>query len=193
MKGAPRDPKLGLARRTALPPALAELVRAYPRRDWEGHANFSDLTRFWLERHVMFRDLQARLLKDVHAFLDGDLEDRIFARQSARLTGFFLNQLHGHHTIEDQHYFPQLAGLAPELEAGFELLDGDHHELEPLIHGLGEATNDVLRALAEGQGHDAAGRVAERLERFGLFLNRHLTDEEELVVPTILKYAPGDF
>jgi hypothetical protein len=47
----------------------------------------------------------------------------------------------------------------------------------------------VLRGLGEpGAGRDAAGALLGELERFAVFLDRHLTDEEDLIVPVILEY-----
>lgn len=177
--------------RTGLPEALRYLVAQYPRDIWESHRNFDELTRFWLERHVMFRQLLDRINAGAEAFLDGNADAAVFARENARYTGFFLNQLHGHHQIEDVHYFPTLSGLEPGLNRGFEILDQDHHALDGHLHGLADDTNAMLEAIQARQGgHDAAGRLHERLAGFASFLDRHLVDEEELVIPVILHHAP---
>lgn len=179
-----------LETRDGLPDALRVLVEQYPRDIWESHRNFDALTRFWLERHLMFRQLLERITLETRAFIDGDRDAQGFGQQSARLTGFLLNQLHGHHQIEDMQYFPKLSGLEPRLAPGFDLLDADHHALDGHLQGMADDTNALLRALQEGAGHDAAGRVEARLTRFERFLDRHLIDEEELVIPTILHHAP---
>jgi len=182
-----------LETREGLPEALRVLVERYPRDIWESHRNFDALTRFWLERHMMFRELLERIRAQTRTYIDGGEDARVFAGQSARLTGFLLNQLHGHHQIEDSQYFPVLAGLEKRLEPGFQLLDSDHHALDAHIHALANDTNTMLQAIQQGQGvaaRDAAGAVEARLGRFAGFLNRHLIDEEELVIPTILHHAP---
>lgn len=181
-----------LEHRKALPEGLRVLLRDYPRDLWESHRNFDALTRFWLDRHLMFRDLMGRLRSDTEAFLEARTDPRAHAARSSRLTGFLLNELHGHHQIEDMQYFPVLAGLEQRLAAGFELLDSDHHALDGHLHGLADDTNALLRALqSPGPGaHDAAGVLHGRLERFAGFLDRHLIDEEELVIPVILHHAP---
>ena len=185
-----QDEGLELETRTGLPEALRVLVREYPRDIWESHRNFDALTRFWLERHMMFRDLMGRIGEGVEGYLDGRSEPAAFARENARYTGFLLNQLHGHHQIEDIQYFPVLQGCDKRLERGFEILDRDHHSLDGHIHALAEATNAMLRAIEAGDGRDAAGALHGRLAPFAGFLDRHLIDEEELVIPTILHHAP---
>ena len=141
----------------------------------------------------MFRDLLTRLQGETEAFLDRNAEARAYGGRSARLTGVLLNELHGHHQIEDIQYFPVLSGLERRLAPGFELLDGDHHALDGHLHALADATNATLQAIASGDGvaaRDAAGPLHRRLEGFAGFLDRHLIDEEELVIPVILHHAP---
>ena len=185
-----------LGRRTGLPDALRLLLAEYPRDIWESHRNFDGLTRFWLQRHMMFRDGLARLQAEAEGFLDGRSDARGYAQRTARLAGFVLNELHGHHQIEDVHYFPLLARLEPRLAPGFELLDRDHQALDGHLHGLAGAAQVVLDAVVAGPGAagqgaaEAAGALHARLAGFERFLDRHLIDEEELVVPVILHHAP---
>ncbi|NBR90071.1 MAG: hemerythrin domain-containing protein [Rhodobacteraceae bacterium] len=179
---------LDLDARTGLPPHLRILADKYPRADWAGHPNFNQLTAFWLERHGMFRQVMTRVLDLTRGYIDAP-RDR-YAPELSRYTGFFLNELHGHHNIEDHHYFPQFNALDRRLEQGFELLDKDHHALDAHIHALAEATNRVLIAIREGQGaQDAAGALEKAQSGFQTFLERHLADEEEIIVPLILEYG----
>lgn len=179
-----------LHHRKALPDALRVLLHDYPRMRWESHANFDGLTRFWLERHLMFRQLQARLLSASRDLLDQRIDPAGFAPQAARLGGFLIEQLHGHHQIEDLHYFPVLAGAEPRLERGFALLDADHHALDGHLNDLAQGFNTTLRAIqTSAKGHHEAGALERQLSAFGRFLDRHLTDEEDLVVPVILHHA----
>ena len=181
--------ELALARRTALPDPLRILVEAYPRIGWEAHPNFTALTRFWLDRHLGFRRMQTMLSAETTAFLARDRDPRDYGRGLLRVAGMFLSDLHGHHTIEDQHYFPLLKSLDPRLATGFDLLDADHDALEAAMHALAEAANAVLGAVHEGKPAEAAaaGLDAE-LAAFARLLDRHLVDEEELVVPVILDH-----
>ena len=183
------DSKLTLDTRTGLPDHLRVLAEKYPRDMWRGHANFNELTAFWLDRHVMFRQVLDKLIGDTQAHLDDKAGPR-FGPELSRYTGFFLQQLHGHHGIEDAHYFPQFKPLDARVAGAFDLLDHDHHALDGHLHALADDTNAVLRALQAGQGsRDAAGALLARHESFRLFLDRHLTDEEEVIVPLVLEYG----
>jgi len=179
-----------LETRTGLPDALRVLLAEYPRDLWQSHHNFDGLTRFWLERHLMFRQVLGELQGETRVFLDRNADARTHAGRTAQLAGFLINQLHGHHQIEDHHYFPQLAAAEKRLERGFEILDADHNALDGHLHGLTDDTNSLLRAINDGRdATDAAGVLETRLDGFGRFLDRHLTDEEELVVPVILHHG----
>ncbi|WP_112321079.1 hemerythrin domain-containing protein [Oceanibium sediminis] len=179
---------LSLEQRSGLPKELRFLADRYPRALWTGHANFGGLTAFWLDRHGMFREVQQRMEQEAEAFLDGNVDPMVFGGRLQRLAGFFINQLHGHHQIEDAHYFPVLAAREPKLARAFELLDADHHALDAHLNDLTGRTNAVLQALAAGQPAPV-GAFHEVTQDFARFLERHLSDEEEVVVPVILEHG----
>lgn len=182
------EKELNLDLRAGLPEALQVLLKEFPRDIWESHENFDGLTRFWLERHMMFRQVLDRLQSEAEAVLDGKMDQMGYRRNTQRLAGFFLNQLHGHHQVEDHHYFPKLNALEPRLDRGFEILDGDHHALDHYLHALADGTNAMLQADQAGFT-DTAGALHKQLLTFTPFLNRHLLDEEDLIVPVILKHG----
>lgn len=183
-------PPTALGLRKGLPDALRVLLEDYPRDIWEGHRNFDELTRFWLDRHLMFRKALGQWQDETRSFLDKGRDPRAHGQMTARIGGFLINQLHGHHQIEDAHYFPILSASESRLARGFDLLDADHHALDAELATLTDAANAHLRALSEGAKADVTGgAVLQRLDGFARFLDRHLVDEEELVVPVILHHA----
>ena len=130
------DP-LALDARKGLPPHLRVLADLYPKAEWQGHPNFNQLTAFWLERHGMFRQLNDLLVEGTEKRLDG--ANPRYGREMQHYTSAFLNQLHGHHQIEDHHYFPVLSGLEPTLLRGFGILDKDHHAMDGLLNRFTES------------------------------------------------------
>ena len=182
---------LDLGRRTRLPDALRVLVEEMPRAGWQMNPNYSGLIAFWLEKHLAFRQIVERLGTETESALDG-ADPQHYRRALSHLGGHLINGLHGHHQIEDLHYFPVMAALDTPVRRGFDILDADHHALDPLLHGLAEDANAVLRPGDEALT-DRIATFHKRLSAFDPFLHRHLEDEEELVVPVLLKYAPEEF
>ena len=173
------EPSQSLFQRQGLPDALRVLADAYPRAQWDVHANFNQMVQFWMQRHMMFRQLTDLLRSDTQARMDGRLSRDDHAQRLSHYGGMLLNELHGHHTIEDSHYFPQLITLDTRLERAFDLLESDHAEMDGLLHGMAQGANAVL------QGGEP-GAFLDRLEGFDRLLHRHLTDEEDIVVPVVL-------
>ena len=62
---------LELEARPGLPEHLRDLLKLFPRDSWETHPNFGALTRFWLDRHGMFRDLMTHLQTDARLMAAG--------------------------------------------------------------------------------------------------------------------------
>jgi iron-sulfur cluster repair protein YtfE (RIC family) len=180
---------LALGAREGLPDALRVLAERHPRPGWEAHPEFNALTRFWLDRHLMFRRLQATLTAETQGVLDRAADPRRAASAISRLARVYLGELEGHHNVEDAHYFPLLRALDPRLVAGFDLLDADHHALHESIDALAARTDAALRGLAAKPADlTPSGALLTELTRFGRLLDRHLVDEEELIVPVILEH-----
>lgn len=182
MTDAPREP-MDLSLRAGLPDALRVLLADLPRAGWETHPGFGGLAQFWMERHLLFRRLMAALQADAEARLDGALSADAFAARANRLGGMLVGTLHEHHGVEDTVYFPQMQAMEPRLLRGFEILDRDHHALDAW---LGRFETAAAQAIATPLT-DAVGAFHAELGQFVPLLDRHLEDEEDLVVPVILR------
>jgi hemerythrin-like domain-containing protein len=179
---------LTLEHRRGLPEALQVLLKEHPREAWEADPNFNGLISFWLDRHMMFRKLGAIMLDEAKTLLDGRSGADHFARAVNHYGGTFVNQLHGHHQMEDHHYFPVLMTRDSRVERGFEMLDADHHALDGHLNAFVEAANDAIKGMGNDPKVAASGFLDAVTELDGL-LRRHLDDEEDLIVPVILKYG----
>lgn len=184
-----QDPSLGLDRRTGWPADLRLLIDRYPRPTWPAHPNLGALARFWLDRHAGFRELASSLGQGAMELREGHLDAAEFQPWFAPRMNFFLQQLHHHHLIEDQSYFPVFMAAEPRLALGFETLEADHDTIHAAIKGLATASNELMQALrapgADQRG--AAARLAATLPEFLTQLGRHLEDEEDLIIPMILE------
>ena len=171
---------LSLGTRTGLPEALRVLSEDFPREGWEKHPGLDGMVKFWLDRHIAFRRLTALMRDDTMALIGGDMEHGTFAPRLTRMGNHFLSDLHAHHSIEDAYFFPRLVDLDSRISHGFGLLEADHEEIDGALHKFAGAARVVLDG---GEG----GPFAEQLALVDRFLDRHLTDEEDLIVPVLLK------
>lgn len=179
----PNADPLDLARRDGLPDALRVLLADLPRAGWETHPGFGGLAQFWLERHLLFRRLMDALRSDTEARLDDALTADVFAARVNRLGGMLVGTLHEHHGVEDTVYFPQMQAMEPRLLRGFDILDRDHHALDAWLARFSTSS----QAAVDQPDRDAVGEFHGELARFAPLLQRHLEDEEDLVVPLILR------
>ena len=182
--------ELSLETRKGLPEALQVLLSDYPRAGWQADPGFHGLVSFWLERHMMFRQLMARMTDETQSFLDGRSDPRAYAQGIARFGGIFVNQLHGHHQIEDHHYFPILRSRDSRIERGFDLLDADHHALDGILARFVAQANGAIQGAGGPDPKAGAGRLLAGLVDLERLIDRHLTDEEHLIVPVILRDGP---
>jgi hemerythrin-like domain-containing protein len=187
----PQDRPLALAQRSGLPDEFRLILAEHPRADWQDHRDFNGLAAFWLDRHLAFRQMLELLQSDTQAMVDGQLSPESYAARLSRLGSRLLGDLMGHHQIEDDVYFPELARLEPRIAQGFTMLDADHHDLHGLIDRFAAGGNSVLSAAGDAAQKAAAGRFLDDLDAFDRLLIRHLTDEEDLVLPVVLKHRVG--
>lgn len=174
------------------PAQRAALLDRHPRASWAARGSLD--VAFWLEIHSRFR----RECSALDRLADDYRLQRLPARELAiiatpRLDGL-LTDLHGHHQIEDFHYFPAFRHLAPGLGPGIDVLEGDHADLA----SAGIAARNALRELrAASIGSDAttatlaADLFLAAADRLCRRILEHLRDEEDLVVPLLLEHEPA--
>ncbi len=181
---------LSLENRPGLPDPLRVLLAAYPRDGWTSDPGFDGLIRFWLDRHLMFRRILAEMTTTSEALIDRQMDPQRFGAVISRYGGMFVNGLHEHHTIEDTHYFPVLVQKDDRIAKGFDILDADHHAIDRHLADFVDLANGALKKLDDRDPlQTATGALHEHLGLLHRLLDRHLTDEEELIVPVILRYG----
>ena len=183
-------PDLALESRKGLPDPLRILLEEYPRAGWERDPGFDGLIRFWLDRHIMFRRTLDELRKGTEALIDRDESPERHRILVSRYGGMFVNGLHEHHMIEDTYYFPKLAQRDTRVARGFDILDRDHHAIDGHLNAFVAGANAVIAQVADRDAlQNTAGAFRDQLVSLERNLNRHLLDEEDLIVPVILKYG----
>jgi iron-sulfur cluster repair protein YtfE (RIC family) len=168
------------------------VLKEYPRETWAGTR--SATARFWIDKHNYLRRQSAALQSANEEYRAERADAAQFGSWLApRLQGF-LAELHGHHQVEDFHYFPAFRSAEPRLVAGFDVLASDHELIHEGIVSIVEAINAFIATLQTGAAADtdAQRRAADRyIEASRLLhgrLERHLEDEEDLIIPLMLRH-----
>ncbi|MFJ2770329.1 nitroreductase/quinone reductase family protein [Streptomyces sp. NPDC087300] len=97
----------------------------------------------------------------------------------------FCDALEFHHTSEDAHLFPTMAGYHPELRDTFDRLAEEHRTVARIQRGLAELLGGIDGADPE--------RFRAELARMSAELTAHLDYEEEALLPILaaLPWPPG--
>ncbi|ETW08945.1 hypothetical protein H310_01427 [Aphanomyces invadans] len=138
-------------------------VHAILMREWKQDRRWGGMGRHLVEDiHVSFRRGFEILVKKGEA------------RREVNVSSFrhLDNNLHHHHSIEDQMWFPRLKQLHPECQSEVEVLERDHRKL---IELESQVTSGDYAALVEFVDH----------------LMDHLNREEMLSVPWLLDGTGG--
>jgi hypothetical protein len=187
------EQKLGA--RTGLSDEVAFLRAAYPREAWQRHLDVEGLASFWLAVHQHLRGEGAQASETFSQLRAGNIEVQVFVSRFVDALNRFLGHLDGHHRLEDNFYFPRFRGLDERMAAGFDLLEADHGQIHEQIvatvngaRGL-LASASRLETLAKG-GEDPCQTELEILVGQ---LVQHLSDEEDLVIPALIKHGEHAF
>lgn len=180
-------PENDLRRRTALSGALRRHLVALDREDWAGHPRYGGLPAFWMGVHASLRDGSRQLVGGLEALADvaaGAVPEAVAGSRIVDLGDDLIAVTHHHHQVEDGHYFPMFIRAVPALRDPLLLLDGDHRVLAEAIAG----TEAALRRLRRpGADRDAVAGALGPSRELGRILERHLHDEEEVVIPLLLQ------
>ena len=179
--------------RTGWPDELCVLLNEHPRASWQ--QNMTPLARFWIGKHNDFRSQCSILQTAADNFRERPDKLEEFGAQVVPRTRRLISHLHGHHQIEDLHYFPAFRAADRHLGPGFDVLSSDHELLHESSLSVVETLNAFRNTLGESSEgtidnqRRAADRYIEASELLCRRIVRHLDDEEDLVIPLMLAHG----
>jgi hypothetical protein len=98
---------------------MRTLLHDYPRDAWPDHPHFARSIQNWLGAHQMFRDLGNHIETQTQRILDKDIDEDRYLNTLNRYGTALIQNLHGHHSWEDQSYFPSSRGPILGLTGGW--------------------------------------------------------------------------
>lgn len=172
-----------------LTPELRFLEARLPRDTWDQLPKGS-LAATWLAMHASLRHGQQWLERVALQWQLKQLDYATFRERFLAGSEGHFNHLHGHHRLEDAHYFPQFRRIEPRLQAGFDLLHEDHREVDAALATLQAQVRELAAAETETvESRALADAIAVGISQAGQLLRRHLDDEEDLVIPLLGMHA----
>ena len=175
-------------------PDLLVLRERMPRDAW-GTLPQDSLPGTWIAMHDSLRDGQQMLERLATHWQLKLIDAATFRERALPLLQHHVGHLHGHHRLEDTHYFPQFRNIEPRLAKGFDALEGDHGELHQRIESLeGLSRRLAAQDMQAAEAGALIQQLAQALHRLGPALRQHLLDEEDLVIPLLAiaqQHAPS--
>lgn len=182
-------PEYHVRKRMRLPDSVQETLLESTRSEWQNHPRYGGKANFFMTIHRDLLDGAAQLTQRIEQLLDvppSDIREAAARMNILPFSKSLIGFAHHHHEIEDQSYFPQFALLYPELNRGLSLLDGDHKVLDAALDDMQNALNE----LSTGDvSHDDLSALKNGGQALEAVLNRHIWDEEELIIPIFLRHG----
>lgn len=149
----------------------------------------ADMTMMYVLHHAFRRDLH-----DFAAVARGTrATDALRWRAVAERWALFTEQLHAHHTKEDEILWPLLlervrAAGDTDAERVLQEMEEEHAVLDPLL----DAASTALSVLAAGGDLDAFPLFVTTVADLSAALDRHLAHEESAAIEILQRYVGGD-
>ena len=152
--------------------------------------------RFWMEIHKGLLKASATLPQWCEQLLSLNDAEALRALQPrvVSLGAQLIHHAHGHHHIEDEHFFPVFLQRYPELANPIDLLEHDHEVLASVLDNMEKAVAGMNRPAGAGEkaGRDELLVAGEVLHKAALRLDRlfvrHIGDEEEICLPVLAQW-----
>jgi len=189
------SPDNHVEKRKAISSPLRQAMFDIPREAWPSYPRFRGEAEFWTQIHEGLLSASADLPARLKLLMETDDPDlmRQMAARIARFGGNLVHHAHGHHHIEDHHFFPGFLAMFPQLGHALEMLDGDHKVLGEVLDDL-EAAVRAFPAAPQGSDREqreallaGAQRMLPAAERLDALFIRHIGDEEEICIPAMIR------
>ena len=131
--------------------------------------------------HAAIRQAPHRMAR---AALDIRPGDHRRVEAFARYWRGYAAEVLAHHTIEDDIFFPVLAGRVELARAHVERTDADHHRLDELMNRCANG----IAVLKRDAGYPTRERVADDMHALAELMDEHLDFEDEHVLPLFAQH-----
>ncbi len=185
-----------LGKRNGLPDNLRELLKKYPRDTWGDDILNGNWVGYWLGRHSVFKEISLAINQSLQKILDNNISINKFLNDYVQLMNLMLKNLNSHHTVEDNYIFPKFSQKIEKFSYGLDLLENDHHLIHSSIDNVILEGNSLIKTINNNKTLDikkVVGSYKVVNDEFNKLLMAHLNDEEDLLIPLVVKHGENYF
>ena len=179
--------------RKGLPAVIKGQLLPLEREQWSQHARYGGKASFFIQYHGDLLATASYLKQTLETLLDSSLTVFNWQQLKAPLSAaqYLVDRAHNHHQIEDHVYFPQFRKIMPQLSKGIDLLDRDHKSLDLALDDLSTRVMSMVMTMDQGDVIDKqqVNTLTDSILHLQRILQRHLFDEEEVIIPIFLLSA----
>lgn len=180
---------LDIDQRKQWPDELQVLLKKFPRNSWKSQT--ASMSQFWLDKHNELRHQSRQLIVVSKNYREQKFQEQELVKRLGSPLQRFLSHLQGHHSIEDDHYFPRFRATEKRLASGFDVLEDDHYLLHEGMSEIAEKFNALAGSIRSSKKSSVHQRAADGcISSADVFFKRllqHLADEEDLIIPLMLE------
>ncbi|NQZ32782.1 MAG: hemerythrin domain-containing protein [Oceanospirillaceae bacterium] len=182
------SPLVSVKLRDELPIPIKKSLLNIERAQWAHHPKYHGKAEFFIHYHEGLLNTSSYILNTLVELLNGSNDPALHEtklKEIYRAGMSLINNAEHHHKIEDHLYFPEFKRLEPKLGAGIDLLENDHLALSA---ALGQFSISLNQSMIPGSSYSAWGLLYQSAIDVDRILNRHLNDEEEIIIPIFLRH-----
>ncbi len=176
-----------VATRNGVSPSLLAGMFPADRKAWDNDPQFLGWPAHLQRLHAAISEGSARLVGGLEAILDepeGSVQEMMGLTGMNRLGLDLVSHVHGHHSFEDANVLPGFLGRFPQLAVAIDLLETDHEFLD---QALDQSEGAFVALRNEGASKTDVARALEQAKVLNKIINRHTYDEEDILIPAVLK------
>lgn len=180
-------PQFHVASRHGVSPDLLPGMFTSDRKAWGNDPHFLGWPAHLQRLHAAITEASARLIAGLQVALDepeGSAQELMGLTGMNRLGHDLVAHVRVHHAFEDSNVLPGFLSRFPSLSVAVDLLENDHEFLDQALD-QSAAPFGALRG--EGTTKMQIGKALEQAKAVEKILHRHTYDEEDILIPAVLR------
>ena len=174
--------------RKGLPDDIRGSLLSPAKKQWKSHPNYNGMASVFVDFHSMLNLTLFSIQRQLKSILDTPQNKTMHSGALRKVSNdmqSFYAAIPRHHEVADQLSFPKFRRHFPKLSHALTLLDKDPVVLMPMVEVIYDDSYQILNT--DIVSYSLLGRVYADVVKTKDLLARHLSDEEDIIIPMFLK------